>query len=521
MPENSAAAGGTEIAPIPAVYTNQQLINAFYYAAEALGIADYRQLLASAGLNLECWPHSVMPSTKVLPSTNSLRWAQPSAPSSAANCSASSSNRCAGWASSTLPMGLTCARAQHAGAAAGPPQATKHSCRCSPSAATGCLSSPSARQATSTLPMSCAASPPNRLALSPDDPSPTGGGSTSGGAGNFAPPPEEQVTLPPGASSAMRGRRGLEQYGGALKQEAQRLQIDPTLAAALLAAESSGQGYGPDGRLLIRFEIHIFYDQWGKNNQAQFFTYFKFDAESALARPSVALRPQWRVAGPSSRWPGAGVAGSRRRTPAGRNRRPPIHQHGAGPDHGLQLHHDRLRRRPGDVPRLSSEHRQPDRRLFPLYRNEAPGRGRAQRRPACLCRRLQRSGQADAYADILRAYAAALRQLRTPARSLSRSYMAPGARPLRRRKVSRWPPYRSRSRRTWGSPRRGRPRALCRLAPAHRTRDCQQRNHVQAHPRRLHRPLLDNSLDLPRAHRHRHLRLYCLPPTSGHAPSGR
>lgn len=34
--------------------------------------------------------------------------------------------------------------------------------------------------------------------------------------------------------------------------------IDPTVAKAILAIESGGQGYGPDGRVLIRFEPHIF-----------------------------------------------------------------------------------------------------------------------------------------------------------------------------------------------------------------------------------------------------------------------
>ena len=53
MTDNSLARNGAGVTPIPVVYTNQQLIDAFYYAAEALGIADYRQLLASAGLDLD------------------------------------------------------------------------------------------------------------------------------------------------------------------------------------------------------------------------------------------------------------------------------------------------------------------------------------------------------------------------------------------------------------------------------------------------------------------------------------
>jgi hypothetical protein len=83
-------------------------------------------------------------------------------------------------------------------------------------------------------------------------------------------------------------------YGAALRTEAQRLGIDPAVAAALLAAESNGHGFGPDGRLLIRFENHVFYDQWGKHNQAQFFACFAFDSSE-----------QWR----GHRWrPDAGAA---------------------------------------------------------------------------------------------------------------------------------------------------------------------------------------------------------------------
>ncbi len=53
MADKDATAAETVAAQIPAVYTNQQLINAFYYAAESLGSANYQELLARGGLDLD------------------------------------------------------------------------------------------------------------------------------------------------------------------------------------------------------------------------------------------------------------------------------------------------------------------------------------------------------------------------------------------------------------------------------------------------------------------------------------
>jgi hypothetical protein len=63
-----------------------------------------------------------------------------------------------------------------------------------------------------------------------------------------------------------------------LLAEAQRLGVDPTFAAALLALESGGEGFGPSGRMVIRFENHIFYHYWGQHHQAQYFAHFAFDS---------------------------------------------------------------------------------------------------------------------------------------------------------------------------------------------------------------------------------------------------
>lgn len=62
-----------------------------------------------------------------------------------------------------------------------------------------------------------------------------------------------------------------------LSAEAARLGFDPAVAVAVLLAESSGDGFGPDGRLKIRFENHIFLQEWGIQNRSVFDRFFSFN----------------------------------------------------------------------------------------------------------------------------------------------------------------------------------------------------------------------------------------------------
>jgi hypothetical protein len=48
-------------------------------------------------------------------------------------------------------------------------------------------------------------------------------------------------------------------------------------SAAVLQIESGGRGFASDGRMMIRFENHVFYDQWGQANPGRFNQHFKFD----------------------------------------------------------------------------------------------------------------------------------------------------------------------------------------------------------------------------------------------------
>jgi hypothetical protein len=67
------------------------------------------------------------------------------------------------------------------------------------------------------------------------------------------------------------------QYGALVTRIADLLEIDPAVAVAVLAIESGGRAFADDGRMLVRFEPHIFFEEWGKNNPERFAQHFRFD----------------------------------------------------------------------------------------------------------------------------------------------------------------------------------------------------------------------------------------------------
>lgn len=96
-------------------------------------------------------------------------------------------------------------------------------------------------------------------------------------AATFPPPAAQALPMPTTASSAVQAVVSTwNRYGGMLLEEAQRLNIDPSVAVAVLVTESAGDGF-ENGRMKIRFENHIFNAYWGKNNAEQFARHFTFD----------------------------------------------------------------------------------------------------------------------------------------------------------------------------------------------------------------------------------------------------
>lgn len=69
-------------------------------------------------------------------------------------------------------------------------------------------------------------------------------------------------------------------FGGLVGKLSSLLNIPPGSVVAVLAAESGGNAFAADGRMIIRFENHVFFNLWGKNNQEVFFRHFQFDRSS-------------------------------------------------------------------------------------------------------------------------------------------------------------------------------------------------------------------------------------------------
>ena len=90
--------------------------------------------------------------------------------------------------------------------------------------------------------------------------------------------PAKKLAAPAGSAQvAFTAARIWNKYGGLLEPLANKIGIDPACAVAVVATESGGSGIGPDGRMIIRFENHLFWFNWGKANPGAYNALFKFD----------------------------------------------------------------------------------------------------------------------------------------------------------------------------------------------------------------------------------------------------
>jgi hypothetical protein len=71
--------------------------------------------------------------------------------------------------------------------------------------------------------------------------------------------------------------RAWNNFGSLVTRIAQLLEIDSSVAMAVLAIESGGRAFAADGRMLIRFEPHIFFEEWGKLDPERFAQHFRYD----------------------------------------------------------------------------------------------------------------------------------------------------------------------------------------------------------------------------------------------------
>lgn len=94
--------------------------------------------------------------------------------------------------------------------------------------------------------------------------------------------PARKLTAPGGAGqAALNAARIWNKYGGMLEPLSAKIGIDKAVAVAVIAVESGGSGMGPDGRMIIRFENHLFWTYWGKANPAGYNQYFVFDQNTS------------------------------------------------------------------------------------------------------------------------------------------------------------------------------------------------------------------------------------------------
>jgi hypothetical protein len=106
-------------------------------------------------------------------------------------------------------------------------------------------------------------------------------------------PPAAQI-LDPDSAAIWTQRVVIEtwnRYGGLLGGLSERVEIDPAVAVAVLAIEAGGRAFSADGRMIIRFENHIFFDRWGTGHGDVFARYFRFEPDPARRWQKHEWRP--------------------------------------------------------------------------------------------------------------------------------------------------------------------------------------------------------------------------------------
>lgn len=77
------------------------------------------------------------------------------------------------------------------------------------------------------------------------------------------------------------GAKVWNRIGGLLQALSARAAIDPAAALAVWVAECEGLPYRR-GKPVLRFEAHVFFNQWGKDHAAEFDRHFQFGGRNAI-----------------------------------------------------------------------------------------------------------------------------------------------------------------------------------------------------------------------------------------------
>lgn len=106
----------------------------------------------------------------------------------------------------------------------------------------------------------------------------------------------DYITILPGFSGAELQVANLwNKNGGVFNDLATELKLEPAVVLAVTLIETGGGGFDLEGRMIIRFENHILWNQWGAQNPDLYNQHFTFNSERRWTEH------QWRPS-PDGEW---------------------------------------------------------------------------------------------------------------------------------------------------------------------------------------------------------------------------
>ena len=112
------------------------------------------------------------------------------------------------------------------------------------------------------------------------------------------PPEDDRIGFQPGFTSQQKTAvRTWNRQGGLISTLSDVTDIDTSAAVAVLCVESRGRGFGSDGRMIIRFENHVFWRLWGKHNPDLFKAHFRYSSQKAWQNHEFRENPRGRWMG--------------------------------------------------------------------------------------------------------------------------------------------------------------------------------------------------------------------------------
>ncbi|GMQ76642.1 MAG: hypothetical protein BMS9Abin01_1929 [Gammaproteobacteria bacterium] len=101
----------------------------------------------------------------------------------------------------------------------------------------------------------------------------------------LAPAQEERIAVRSDFSARQKLiARSWNRLGGLLQLLSDLVAIDVASSMAVLSVEAGARGFSANGHMIIRFENHIFWSQWGRRNAETYRTHFRYDPDKRWRR---------------------------------------------------------------------------------------------------------------------------------------------------------------------------------------------------------------------------------------------